>query len=121
MELLNHLVAANLMKNAQRFERIGLHGANRRLEKRTLDRALAEVDFAAAERPTRPVAGQQTTNQKSTNQKSAHQKPASQKAGGHKTACQQTACQQGVKNVDRPLQPMVGTTGIEPVTPTMSR
>jgi len=31
MELLNHLVAARLMKTAEGFERIGVHGATRRL------------------------------------------------------------------------------------------
>jgi hypothetical protein len=31
MELLNHLVAAKLMKTAQGFERIGAHGAARQL------------------------------------------------------------------------------------------
>ncbi|MGJ5178845.1 hypothetical protein ACQR16_27535 [Bradyrhizobium oligotrophicum] len=31
MELLNHLVAAKLMKTAQVFERIGAHGAARQL------------------------------------------------------------------------------------------
>jgi hypothetical protein len=73
MELLNHLVAAKLMKTAQRFERIGLHGANRRLEKRKLDPTLSEVDYAASDRsvPATNQAGHQSIEYKSTEYKSA--------------------------------------------------
>ena len=51
MELLNHLVAANLMKTAEMFERIGQHGAMRQLEQRSHGPALSVVELAPRERP----------------------------------------------------------------------
>lgn len=51
MELLNHLVAANLMKTAEMFERIGQHGTMRQLEQRNRAPALSVVELAARERP----------------------------------------------------------------------
>lgn len=51
MELLNHLVASNLMKTAEMFERIGQHGAMRQLEQRSLAPALSVVELAPRERP----------------------------------------------------------------------
>jgi hypothetical protein len=47
MELLNHFVAARLMKDAQLFERIGRHGATMSLLSRPRDPALPVADFAA--------------------------------------------------------------------------
>jgi hypothetical protein len=47
MELLNHFVAARLMKDAQLFERIGRHGATTPLLSRPRDPALPVADFAA--------------------------------------------------------------------------
>jgi len=46
MELLNHFVAARLMKDAQLFERIGRYDATRPRLPRPLDAALPTTDIA---------------------------------------------------------------------------
>jgi hypothetical protein len=53
MELLNHFVAARLMKDAQLFERIGRHGATTPLLPRPVDPASSAADLA----PKKPEDG----------------------------------------------------------------
>jgi len=61
MELLNHLVAARLMKDTQLFERVGRHDATTPRLAKPLDPTLPAADLAAnmpeIAQPTAPARG----------------------------------------------------------------